>query len=109
MDTAQISHHTTHHTARQSTTQQQARHVLVGRIDEVSQPFIYELLCQGTSLHISIHIDVCDLKALVFQHGLHADNIGMNLTPRQGFDGSINDVSAIVADFEDARHGEAWS
>ena len=75
--------------------------MFVGRIDEVAQPVVDELLSQRTSLHIGIHIQVGHLEALVLQHRLDGDDVWMHLTPRQWLDGRIDDVGAIVADLED--------
>ena len=107
-DTAQVGHHRSHHAARQSATQEQRTHVLVGRIDEVAQPVVNELLCQRAGLHIGIHIQVCHLEALVLQHRLHTDDVGMHLTPRQRLDGRIDDVGTVITHLKDRGHRQAW-
>ena len=107
LDGTEVGHHRAHHATRQATAEQKARHVLVGRIDEATQPVVNELLGQTASLHIGIHIDVCHLKALVLQHRLHADDVGMHLTPRQGLYGCVDDVGTVVAHLQDARHRQA--
>ena len=55
--------------------------MLVGRIDEVAKPIIDELLSECTGLHIGIHIQIGHLEALILQHRLNRDDIGVNLTP----------------------------
>ena len=81
LNAAQVGHHRAHHAARQAAAEQQARHVLVGRIDEVAQPVVYELLRQRACLHIGIHVEVGHFEALVLQHRLYRDDVGMHLTP----------------------------
>ena len=83
--------------------------MLIGRIDEVAKPVVDELLGQCTSLHIGVHIQISHLEALVLQHRLYRDDIWMNLTPRQRFDGGINHISAIVTYLEDRSHRETWA
>ena len=41
----------------------------------------YVVLSHGTSLHVSAHIDLRNLKALVLQHADDRDYVWMNLTP----------------------------
>ena len=69
-------------------------------VDEVSQPVVDELLGEGTCLHVSVHIDFLDLEALVLQHGLYGDDVRMNLSPREWFDGGIDDVGTVVTYLE---------
>ena len=78
--------------------------MLVGRIDEVAQPVVDELLREAASLHIRVHINIGHLEAFVLQHGLYGDDIGMNLTPRQWLDGGIDDVGTIVTNLQDRGH-----
>ena len=104
LDRTEVGHHRAHHAAGQTAAEQQARHVLVGGIDEAAQPVVNELLRQTASLHIRIHIDVCHLEALVLQHRLHGDDIGMHLTPAQRFDGGIDDVGTVVTNLQDGGH-----
>ena len=42
----------------------------------------------------------------MFQHGLHGNHIGVNLTPGEGLDGGVDDIGAVAAHLEDACHGE---
>ena len=58
-------------------------------------------------MHIGTHIDVGHLESLVLQHALHGDDVGMHLTPAEGFDGGVDDVGPVVADLEDGSHGES--
>ena len=99
-----IGHHTAHHTTGQTTTKQQRAHQLVGGVDKVAQPLVNELLCQCARLHVSAHIDFGNIETFVLQHALHRDNVGMNLTPRQWFDGRIDDIGTVVAHFQYRSH-----
>ena len=81
--------------------------MLVGRIDEVAQPIVDELLRQTASLHIRVHINIGHLEAFVLQHRLNGDDIGMYLTPAERLDSGIDDVGTIVTYLEDRSHRES--
>ena len=81
--------------------------MLVGRVDEVSEPVVDKLLGQCTSLHIRVHIYFCHLEALVLQHRLYRDDVRMNLTPAQWLDGCIDDICTVVTNLEDRCHRES--
>ena len=81
LDGAQVGHHRAHHATGQTAAEQQRRHVLVGRIDETAQPVVDKLLCQASRLHVCVHIDISHLEALVLQHRLHRDDVGVHFTP----------------------------
>ena len=78
--------------------------MFVGRVNEVAQPVVDELLREGASLHVSVHVDFWHIETFVLQHRLHRDNVRMHLSPRERLDGSINDVGTIVADLKNAGH-----
>ena len=103
----QVGHHGAHHAARQAALQQEGRHVLVGRIHEVAQEVVDELLCHGACLHVGFHVDLRHLETGILQHGLHGDDIGMHLAPRHRLHGHVDDIGTILAHFEDGGHREA--
>ena len=103
-DTSQVSHHRPHHSPWKTAGQQEGAHELILRIDEIAQPVIDKLLCQGTCLHISVHVDLRDIKASMLQHALYGNHVRVHLTPRQWLNGCVNDIRAIVAHFQDACH-----
>ena len=107
MDAGEVGHHGAHHAARQSASEEEGGHVFVARVDEVAEPVVDELLGEGACAHVGVHIYFFHLEALVLQHRLHGDDVGMHLAPAQGLDGGIDDVGTVVADFQDAGHGEA--
>ena len=109
MYSLQIGHHGTHHTTRKATLQQQRGHVFIGRIHEIAQEVIYKFLCHGTCLHICLHIDIGHLKALIFQHGLYGNHVRMYFTPGHRFHSHINDVGAILANFQNRSHRQPRS
>ena len=78
--------------------------MFVGRIDEIAQPVVDELLRKRACLHVGIHVDFLNLKTLVFQHRLHRDNVRVHLAPRQRLDGRVDDVGTVVAHFENRGH-----
>ena len=105
-DAFQVGHHRAHHAARQSAAQQQGTHQLVARIHEVAQEVVDKLLCQRAGLHVGVHVDFGHVEAIVFQHALHRDDVGVALAPRKGLDGGIDDVAAVLADLQNGSHDE---
>ena len=43
----------------------------------------------------------------MFQHALHRNYVGVHLTPRQRFDGGVDDVGAVTAHLQNAGHRQA--
>ena len=107
LNATQVGHHRTHHTTGQATAEQQTRHLLVAGIDEVAQPVVDELLRQRAGLHVGLHVDIGNIEAFVAQHRLHGDYVGMHLTPRQGLDGSVDDVGTVLTNLQDRGHRQA--
>ena len=77
----QVRHQAAHHAARKSRTNQQRVHQTVLRADVQAEEIIHKLLYQGANLHVGFHIDLRYLETGVFQHGLHAKQVGMSGTP----------------------------
>ena len=105
--TREVGHHRTHHTARQTATEEQRRHQFVSAVHEVAEEVVDKFLRQLAGFHVSLHIDFGHVEACVLQHRLHRDYVGMYLTPRQRFDGGVNHVGTIAAHLQDTGHGEA--
>ena len=53
----------------------------VVRIDPIAEEIIYELLSKASYLHICVHVDVLDLKAVSLEHFTDGDNVRMDLAP----------------------------
>ena len=106
-DAAEVRHHRAHHATRQSAAEQERRHVLVARIDEVAEPVVDEFLRERAGFHVGVHVDVGHVESLVSQHRLHADDVGMHLSPRKRLDGRVDDVGAVFADFENRCHRQS--
>ena len=83
--------------------------MLIAGVDKVAQPVIDKFLGERTGFHVGLHVNVGHFKALVLQHALYGDDVGMYLTPRQWLDGGVNDVGAIVAHFQDGGHRQTWA
>ena len=103
----EVSHHRAHHTTRQTTAYEERRGQHVGGVDEVAEEVIDELLREGASLHVGIHVDVSDLVASVDEHLADGDDVWVDLTPREGLHSYVDDVGAVVADLEHGGYGEA--
>ena len=104
MHSFQIGHHRPHHTSGKSAFQEQRRHMLVGRVHKITQKIVNELLCHGTGFHVGFHINLRHLKSRVFQHSLHGDYVRMNFPPRDRLHCNINNIRAILTNFEDRSH-----
>ena len=66
-------------------------------------------MSKRTSFHVGIHVDLGHLKAGMLKHALHGNDVRMHLSPRQRFDGGINDIGTILAHFEDRSHRQTWA
>ena len=103
----EVSHHRAHHTTRQTAAYEERRGQHVGGVDEVAEEVIDELLREGASLHVGVHVDVGDLVASVDEHLADGDDVWVDLTPREGLHSYVDDVSAVVTDLEHRGYGEA--
>ena len=103
----QVGHHAPHHAAGQPAAHQQRGADAVRRVDVQAQEVVYELLCQTARLHVGVHVDVFHLEAGVFQHGLHADHVGMHHAPRQGLHGAVYHVGPGLGHHQGRGHREA--
>ena len=104
MDTCEICHHRSHHTTGKTAAEEQRAHQFVAGIDEIAKPIINKLLRQSTCLHVSIHIDLLHLEALMLQHRLNRNDVWMYLAPRQRFYGCIDHIGTIVTYLKDTGH-----
>ena len=77
----EVSHQTTHHTARKSRTDQQRVHQTVLWADIQAKEVIHKFLNQRTHFHVGFHIDFRYLISGIFQHSLYAEKIGVSRTP----------------------------
>ena len=107
VDTLQVGHHGAHHAAGQSATEQQRGGNLVLRLDEVAQEVVHELLSERTGLHVGVHINICNLEAVVAKHSLHRNDVGVNHTPGERFHSHVDDVCTVAAGLQHGSHGEA--
>ena len=57
-------------------------------------------------MHISVHVYVSHLEALVLEHALNGDDVWMDLTPAERFDGRVDDVGTIVTHLKNGSHGK---
>ena len=46
-----------------------------------TEEIIHKLLYKCTYFHVRFHIDFGNLETCIFQHGLHAEQVGMSRTP----------------------------
>ena len=81
--------------------------MFIGGVHEITQELVNELLRHGTGFHVGFHVYVGHLETQVFQHGLHGDDVRMNLAPRHGFHRHIDDVGTVLTDFENGSHGKS--
>ena len=81
--------------------------MLVGGVDKVAQPVVYEFLSQRAGLHVGVHIQFLHLEALVLQHALHGDNVWVYLAPTERLYGGVYNIGTVITHLEDAGHGEA--
>ncbi len=81
--------------------------MLVGRLYEVAQEFVHELLGEGARLHVGFHVDVLHEEAGIFEHGLQGDDVRVNLAPGERLDGGVHIVGACACHLQHGCHGEA--
>ena len=103
----QVAHHASHHTARQAAANQQRGAYAVARVDVESEEVIDELLGKLACLHIGFHIDVFHQESCIFQHRLNRDDIGMDHAPRQWLHGTVDNVGTGFGHFEGRSHRES--
>ena len=77
----QVGHQASHHTTRQSRSDQQGIHQPVFRADVKSKEVVDELLNQASYFHVSRHVDFRYLESGVFQHGLYGEQVSMACSP----------------------------
>ena len=107
VDALHVGHHGPHHASGQTAAEQQRCGDLVLGFDEEAEEVVHELLGEAAGLHVGVHVDVGDLEAVVAEHGLHGDDVGVDHAPGEGFHGYVDDVGAVAADLEDGGHREA--
>ena len=77
----QVGHQASHHTTRQSRSDQQGIHQPVFRADVKSKEVVDELLNQASYFHVSRHVDFRYLESGVFQHGLYGEQVSVASSP----------------------------
>ena len=106
MDALEVGHHGAHHAARQAAAHEQGGEVMVGRLDEVAQEVVDELLREGAGFHIGLHVDVLDLETGILEHGADGDHVGMDLTPGERFHGHVEHIDACLGRFQHRSYGK---
>ena len=105
--TLEVGHHTTHHTAREAATDEHRGADFILWVDIQAEEIVDKRLCKTAGLHISLHIDILDLKASVAEHSLNRDDIRVDHTPGERFDSGIDNIGTSLSHFEDRSHREA--
>ena len=106
VDALEVGHHGTHHAARKAAAHEQGGEVMVGRLDEVAQEVVDELLREGAGFHIGLHVDVLHLETGILEHGADGDHVGMDLAPGERFHGYVEHIDTGLGGLEHRSHGE---
>ena len=107
MEAFQVSHHGSHHTARQTAAYKQGTHMRVVRVDPVSEELVDEFLGQTADFHVCVHVQILHLEPVGFHHFADSDYVRMDFPPAERFDSHIKIVSACTGHLQHGSRGES--